>query len=96
MSIDKINGLNKIFKKKEIKKAKSIKNKPASDKISISEKAKEFALRDKYIQMIKDAPDVDNSKKVEQLKKDIDNPDFINERIINHIAKQIAESMGIE
>jgi len=96
MSIDKINGLNKIFKKTEITKAKPTKNTSSADKISISDKAKEFALRDKYIKMIKDAPEIDNSQKIEKLKKDIDKPDYINQKIIDHIAKKIAESMGIE
>jgi len=64
MSIDKINGINKIYPQSEVKPLKP-KDKVANktDNISISDEAKELALREKYIKIVKEAPEIDNSEK---------------------------------
>lgn len=96
MTIGKINKFDKIYPKKDVKPIrKSIKT-GSSDKIEISEKAKELALRNKYIKMIKESPEINNSKKIEYLKKQINKPDYITQKIIEDIARKIAESLGIK
>ena len=96
MTIGKINKFDKIYPKKEIKAVKKNVKTNSSDKIEISDKAKELALRNKYIKMIKEAPEINNSKKIEYLKKQINKPDYITQKIIEDIARKIAESLGIK
>lgn len=97
MTIEKINGVDKIFNNKEVKPVKKAEKVDRSDSIEISDKAKELALREKYIKMIKETPEpeVDNSKRIEELKKKISEPDYITQKLIDDIAKRIAESLGL-
>ncbi|MCX8058307.1 MAG: flagellar biosynthesis anti-sigma factor FlgM [Spirochaetes bacterium] len=96
MSIDKINGINKIYPQSEVKPLKpKEKTNTASDNISISEEAKEMALRDKYFKIVKEAPEIDNKEKIEELKSKINKPDYITQKLIDDIAKKIAESLGL-
>jgi len=88
MSIEKINGINKIYPKKEIKTPKTKEKTNASDSINISDKARELALRDKYIKMVKEAPELDNTEKIEELKKKVNKPDSITQQIIDDLAKK--------
>lgn len=96
MTIGKINKFDKIYPKKDVKPVKKNVKTNSSDKIEISDKAKELALRNKYIKMIKEAPDINNSKKIEYLKQQINKPDYITQKIIEDIARKIAESLGIK
>ena len=96
MTIDRINKLNKIYQKKEVKPVKKSKGDTKTDKIEISDKARELSLRNKYIKLIKESPDIDNSEKIEYLKKQINKPDYITQKIIEDIARKIAESLGIK
>lgn len=95
MSIEKINGIDKIINNKEIKPLRKTARTEKTDSIEISDKARELALRDKYIKMIKESPEPDNSQKIEELKKKIQEPDYITQKLIDDIAKRIAESLGI-
>ena len=95
MTIDKINKLDKVLPKKDIKPVKKSSKAGATDKIEISSKAKELALRNKYIQMIKDSPELDNAEKIEALKGKVGEPDFMTQKIVEDIAQKIAESLGI-
>ncbi len=47
MTIEKINGIDKIFNNKEIKPIKKSEKVDKADSIEISDKAKELALREK-------------------------------------------------
>ncbi len=95
MTIEKINGVDKIFNNKEIKPVKKNDKVDKSDSIEISDRAKELALREKYIKMIKESPEIDNSKRIEELKKKISEPDYITQKLIDDIARRIAESLGL-
>ncbi len=95
MTIEKINGIDKIFNNKEIKPIKKSEKVDKADSIEISDKAKELALREKYIKMIKESPEIDNSKRIEELKKKISEPDYITQKLIDDIARRIAESLGL-
>lgn len=95
MTIEKINGVDKIFNNKEIKPVKKNDKVDKSDSIEISDKARELALREKYIKMIKESPEIDNSKRIEELKKKMAEPDYITQKLIDDIARRIAESLGL-
>ncbi len=45
--------------------------------------------------MIKESPEIDNSKRIEELKKKISEPDYITQKLIDDIARRIAESLGL-
>jgi len=95
LTIEKLNGVDKIFNNKEIKPVKKTDKLEKKDSIEISDKAKEMALREKYIKIIKESPEIDNSKKIEELKKQISEPDYITQKLIDDIARRIAESLGL-
>lgn len=95
MTIEKINGVDKIFNNKEIKPVKKNEKVDKSDSVEISDKAKELALREKYMKIIKESPEIDNSKRIEELKKRMSEPDYITQKLIDDIARRIAESLGL-
>jgi negative regulator of flagellin synthesis FlgM len=92
MAIDKIGPINNYNEYKKINKKGPVKKSNLSDSVSISKEAMDMAETSKIMEIIKNTPDV-RADKVNEIKAKINNPDYINDDIIDNVARKIIESI---
>ena len=95
MEIDKIGAINNIQKTEQVKKDKKVKSAQDNmDRVSLSEQAKIMAERSKYIDVVKETPDVRKAR-IAELKEKINSEAYLSEVIGDKLADKIAKSLGI-
>jgi negative regulator of flagellin synthesis FlgM len=95
MEIDKIGAINNIQKTEQVKKGKKIKSAQDNmDSVNLSNQAKLLAERSKYIDVVRETPDVRKAR-IAELKEKINSEAYLSEVIGDKLADKIAKSLGI-
>jgi negative regulator of flagellin synthesis FlgM len=94
MMIDRIGHTEPLQPGKRPGKSEPLSRTPLSDSISISQEALEKAERVRVTGLVETAPDV-RSERVAELKAKINDPSYINNRILEATADKIMESLGL-
>ena len=82
--INNYNGYNKVNKKGPAKKTNY------SDSVSISKEAMDMAETQRIMEIVKNTPDV-RSDKINEIKAKINNPDYVNNDLIDKVAEEILD-----
>ncbi|GHU88822.1 hypothetical protein FACS189476_06590 [Spirochaetia bacterium] len=93
MTIDRISGTEPIQPGKKPGRSEPVSQSVKSDSISVSQEAIEKADLYHAIELVSAAPDV-RADRVAELQAKINDPSYINDRIINATADKIMESFG--
>ena len=88
MTIDRIGPIEPIPPGKKPGRSENLGGTDRTDTINLSTEAKEKAERYQVLELIKSAPELDEARIVE-LRKKIDDPSYLNERVINATADKI-------
>jgi negative regulator of flagellin synthesis FlgM len=88
MTVNRIGPLEPIPSGKKPGRNEQVGGTDRTDTISVSTEAKEKAERYQVLELIKSAPELDEARIVE-LRKKIDDPSYLNERVINATADKI-------
>ncbi|MCL2066727.1 MAG: flagellar biosynthesis anti-sigma factor FlgM [Treponema sp.] len=65
-----------------------------TDSITLSPEAKEKAEMIQVVELIKSAPDIDELR-IAELRQKINDPSYLNERVINATAEKIMAAFGV-
>jgi anti-sigma28 factor (negative regulator of flagellin synthesis) len=93
MVIDKIGNINNIVEPKSTKSVSKSKEIKKNDKVEISSEAKQAAETARYIQIVKDTPDIARAERVLEIKNQIKNgtyDKFDNDQVLEMVADRIA------
>jgi len=88
MTVNRIGHLEPIPPGKKPGRSENLGGTDRTDTINLSTEAKEKAERYQVLELIKSAPELDEARIVE-LRKKIDDPSYLNERVINATADKI-------
>jgi negative regulator of flagellin synthesis FlgM len=94
MTIDRIGAPDPIQPGKKAGRNDRVRESSEADSISLSSEAVEKSERYKAIELVSAAPDV-RMDRVEELRQKINDPTYLNERILNATADKILESFGL-
>jgi len=68
--------------------------KPENDSVSFSDEARVKAEMLRMAELVRQAPDV-RADRVEEVKKKLENPNYINDVVIEHVAEQIMDMFSL-
>jgi len=88
MTIDRIGHVEPIPPGKKPGRSEKVGGNDKADIISVSAEASKQAERYQVLELIKSAPELDEARIVE-LRQKIDNPSYLNDRVINATAENI-------
>jgi negative regulator of flagellin synthesis FlgM len=91
MMIDRIGSIEPIQPGKKPERTNQVSETPKADSISISSEAVEKAELYRVTELVKAAPDV-RVDRIEELKVKINDPSYINDRVLNATADRIIDS----
>jgi negative regulator of flagellin synthesis FlgM len=94
MTIDRIGAPDPIQPGKKPGRNERVRESSEADSISLSSEAVEKSERYKAIELVSAAPDI-RMDRVEELRQKINDPAYLNERILNATADNIMESFGL-
>jgi negative regulator of flagellin synthesis FlgM len=94
MTIDRIGHLDPIQPGKKPGRNDHIRGGDKTDSISLSSEAREKAELYHVVELIKSAPELTTSR-IAELREKINDPAYINDRIINATADRIMEAFGL-
>ena len=90
MTIDRLGPIDPVSRYAKAGKATRPEKKEASDSISFSEEGKMKAELYKVVESVKTAPDV-RLDKVAEVKKKLEDPNYINDKIVADVADRIID-----
>jgi len=88
MTVDRIGHLEPIPSGKRPGRNEQVGGDKKADSIDLSAEAVEQAERYQVLELIKSAPDLDDAR-IAELRQKIDDPAYINEKVINTTAENI-------
>jgi negative regulator of flagellin synthesis FlgM len=94
MTIDRIGAPEPIQPGKRPGRGDRVRESSETDSISLSSEAMEKSALYKAVELVSAAPDV-RMDRVEELRQKINDPAYLNERILNAAADKIMESFGL-
>jgi negative regulator of flagellin synthesis FlgM len=94
MTIDRIGHLDPIQPGKKTGRNEQVRGSDRTDSISLSSEAREKAEIYQVVELIKSAPDMDETR-IAELRAKINDPGYINDRILNATADKIMEAFGV-
>ena len=92
MTIDRIGSIDPIQPGKKPGRANQVNESPTTDSISISSEAREKAELSRVRELAAAAPEV-RAERVAELKEKINDPAYINEKIINATADKLIDAL---
>jgi negative regulator of flagellin synthesis FlgM len=92
MTIDRIGQLDPSQPNKKLGRSNPVEGTDRTDSINLSREAMEKAEVYQVVELIKSVPDLDDAK-IAELRQKINDPSYINERVINATADKILDSM---
>jgi len=94
MTIDKLGSINPVqnYNKPEIPVKSS--NKTENDSISVSSEARVMGELLKAAEAVKQSPDI-RMDRVEEVRRKMSDPDYINDKVINSVADKIIDMFEI-
>jgi negative regulator of flagellin synthesis FlgM len=94
MTIDKLGPIDPVSKFNKTNKTGRINKKEKADSINISEDAKNMAEVYKATEEVKNSPDI-RLERIEDIKKKLKDPNYINQKVLESVADKIMDSFGI-
>lgn len=94
MTIERIGPSDPVQNVKKSGKSDKPGRSAGADSISLSEEAKSKAEVYQATEMVKNAPDI-RWERVEQVKKKLQDPSYISEKVISEVADKILDLFGI-
>lgn len=94
MTINKLGPIDPVNNYTKAAKVQKTAPKAAGDAIQVSKEAVGRAELIKTAEIVKKAPDV-RMDKINEVKAKLQNPDYINETVINSVADKIIENFGL-
>jgi len=94
MTINKIGQLDPIQPGKKRGRNDPVGGTDRADTINLSPEAKEKAEMYQVVELIKSAPDIDEIR-IAELRQKINDPAYLNEKIINATAEKIMTAFGV-
>ena len=94
MMIERIGQLDPIQPGKKLGRSNPVEGTDKTDSITLSQQAKEKAEIYQVVELIKSAPDLDDAK-IAELRQKINDPSYINERIVTATADKIINTMFV-
>ncbi|MBN1648879.1 MAG: flagellar biosynthesis anti-sigma factor FlgM [Spirochaetales bacterium] len=94
MTIDKLGPIDPVSKFNKTNKTGRIDKKEKADSINISEDAKSMSEVYKATEEVKLAPDI-RLERIDEIKKKLQDPNYINRKVIESVADSIMDSFGI-
>jgi negative regulator of flagellin synthesis FlgM len=91
MTINRIGHLEPISPGKKPGRSEQVGGSDRKDTISLTPEAKEKAELYQVIELIKSAPELDDAR-IAELRQKIDDPAYMNEKVINATAEKIISS----
>jgi len=88
MTVDRISHVDPIPPGKKPGRSAQVGGNDKADSINLSAEAKEQVERYQVLELIKSAPELDEARILE-LRQKIDNPAYLNDRVINATAENI-------
>ncbi|MDR0497405.1 MAG: flagellar biosynthesis anti-sigma factor FlgM [Treponema sp.] len=92
MTVDRIGSIDPIQPGKKPGKASQVNESPRTDSISISSEAQEKAELLRTQELVAAAPEV-RAERIAELKEKINDPSYIDEKIINATANKLIDSL---
>ena len=94
MTIDRLGPVDPVSKYNKADKASKVVRKNEADSINVSDEAKRSAELLKAADVAKSSPDI-RMDRVEEVKAKLQDPDYINDKIIGSVADSIMDMFGI-
>jgi negative regulator of flagellin synthesis FlgM len=94
MMIDRIGHVEPIQPGKKPGRSDHIRGSDRTDTIDLSSEAREKAELFQVVELIKSAPDMDDSQ-IASLRAKIDDPAYVNDKVLNATADKIIDAFGI-
>jgi negative regulator of flagellin synthesis FlgM len=94
MTIGRIDHIDPLPPGKKPGRSDHVKESENSDFISVSRAALEKAELYRAMELVSAAPDV-RADRIAELRQKINDPDYVNERIINATAEKIMDAFGL-
>ena len=92
MTIDRIGQLDPIQPNKRVGRSNPVEGTDKTDSINLSPEAKHKAEVYQVVELIKSAPDLSDAR-IAELRQKINDPSYINEKVINATADRIIDTM---
>ncbi len=94
MTIDRLGPVDPVSKYNKTNKTSKVVRKSDSDSINVSDEAKRSAELLKAADTAKSSPDI-RMDRVEEVKAKLQDPNYINDKVINSVADSIMDMFGI-
>jgi len=91
MTVNRIGHVEPILSGKKPGRSEQVGGNDKADTISLSTQAKEQAERYQVLELIKSAPELEESR-IAELRQKIEDPSYINEKVLNATADNIISS----
>jgi negative regulator of flagellin synthesis FlgM len=95
MTIDGIGPIDPVNKFNKTNKVQKQEKSEKSDSVSFSQQAKEMGEIYKATEQVKLTPDV-RADKVAEIKAKLEDPEYINETVVNALADRLLDAFGIK
>lgn len=94
MTIDKLGSINPVQNYNKPEKPVKSSNKTENDSISVSSEARVMGELLKAAEAVKQSPDI-RMDRVEEVRRKMNDPDYINDAVINSVADKIIDMFEI-
>ncbi len=94
MTIERLGPVDPVQRYSQTDKTKAPKSKPENDSVAFSDEAKVKAELFRVAEQVKQAPDV-RLDRVEEVKRKLEDPNYIDDRVVEHVAEQIMDMFNL-
>ena len=94
MTIERLGPVDPVQRYSQTDKTKSPQSKPENDSVAFSDEAKLKADMMRVAEQVKETPDV-RLDRIEEVKKKLEDPNYIDDRVVEHVAEQIMDMFNL-
>ena len=94
MVVESIGPVEPVSNQKKINRIEKSLESEKADSIDVSAEAKSAAENFHKVELVKSSPDI-RSEKITEAKEKLQDPNYIDEKVIDELADQIMQSFGV-
>ncbi len=94
MTIERLGPVDPVQRYSQADKTKASKSNPQNDSVAFSDEAKLKAEMLRVSEQVQQAPDV-RLDRIEEVRRKLEDPDYINDRVVEHVAEQIMDMFNL-
>lgn len=94
MTIDRVGPVDPVSKLNKTNKTNTITKSNNGDMVNVSEEARRSASLQQMADIVRSTPDI-RMDRVEEVKAKLQNPDYIDETVMNSVADSILDVFGL-